>query len=178
MILPVLAWIGFFSMIAQVLLMRELLVSFEGNELSLGIVLGGWLIWTGIGSAAWGVVCPQAGDTRAPCRPARFFRPRFCANAGGRAPAPVVSRTNTGGAFRPDCAGVPLPAVVTPLFPVGRAFSCCQRGPQHSYDRGPGGRPCLSARSGRRRSRGPARILSPGRDLRPCRSPPLLGLRI
>jgi len=56
MILPVLAWIGFFSMLSQVLLMRELLVSFEGNELSLGIILAAWLIWTGIGSAAWGVI--------------------------------------------------------------------------------------------------------------------------
>ncbi|RPI23941.1 MAG: hypothetical protein EHM61_18480 [Acidobacteria bacterium] len=50
MILPVLAWIGLFSMLAQVLLMRELLVTFEGNELSLGIVLAAWLIGTGSGS--------------------------------------------------------------------------------------------------------------------------------
>ncbi len=56
MILPVLAWIGFFSMLSQVLLMRELLVSFEGNELSLGIILAAWLVWTGIGSAVWGLI--------------------------------------------------------------------------------------------------------------------------
>ncbi|RPJ81570.1 MAG: hypothetical protein EHM18_16750, partial [Acidobacteria bacterium] len=56
MILPVLAWIGFFSMLSQVLLLRELLVSFEGNELSLGLVLAAWLIWTGIGSAIWGLI--------------------------------------------------------------------------------------------------------------------------
>ncbi len=56
MILPVLAWIGFFSMLSQVLLMRELLVSFEGNELSLGIILAAWLVWSGIGSAVGGLV--------------------------------------------------------------------------------------------------------------------------
>jgi len=59
MILPVLAWIGFFSMLSQVLLMRELLVSFEGNELSLGIILAAWLVWTGIGSAVWGLIAKR-----------------------------------------------------------------------------------------------------------------------
>ncbi len=59
MILSVLAWIGFFSMLSQVLLMRELLVSFEGNELSLGIVLAAWLLWTGIGSAVWGLIASR-----------------------------------------------------------------------------------------------------------------------
>ncbi|MFB3905127.1 MAG: hypothetical protein ACE15E_16885 [Acidobacteriota bacterium] len=59
MIVPVLAWIGFFSMLSQVLLMRELLVSFEGNELSLGIVLAAWLIWTGAGSAFWGLIAKR-----------------------------------------------------------------------------------------------------------------------
>jgi spermidine synthase len=56
MIVPVLAWIGFFSMLSQVLLMRELLVSFEGNELSLGIILAAWLVWSGVGSAVWGLI--------------------------------------------------------------------------------------------------------------------------
>lgn len=42
--------IGLTSMAGQIVLMRELLVVFYGNELSLGITLGSWLFWVGIGS--------------------------------------------------------------------------------------------------------------------------------
>ena len=42
--------IGFTSIAAQVLLMRELVVIFYGNELSLGVMLGVWLFWTAVGS--------------------------------------------------------------------------------------------------------------------------------
>lgn len=43
--------IGFTSITAQVLLMRELVVIFYGNELSLGVMLGVWLFWTALGSS-------------------------------------------------------------------------------------------------------------------------------
>lgn len=47
--------VGFTSVIAQVVLMRELMVVFGGNEISLGIVLSCWLVWTAVGSAVpWG----------------------------------------------------------------------------------------------------------------------------
>jgi spermidine synthase len=42
---------GFAATIAQVLLLRELLVLFHGNEMSAGIALAGWLLWTSAGSA-------------------------------------------------------------------------------------------------------------------------------
>jgi len=42
--------IGFTSMVGQILLMRELIIVFYGNELSLGVILSGWLFWVGIGS--------------------------------------------------------------------------------------------------------------------------------
>lgn len=45
--------IGFTSMAAQIVLMRELMVVFYGNELSLGITLAGWLFWVAMGS--WGI---------------------------------------------------------------------------------------------------------------------------
>lgn len=45
--------IGFTSMAVQIVLMRELMVVFYGNELSLGITLGGWLFWVAMGS--WGI---------------------------------------------------------------------------------------------------------------------------
>jgi len=51
----IIAAVGFTSIVGQILLMRELIVVFYGNELSLGIMLGGWLFWVGAGSllAAW-----------------------------------------------------------------------------------------------------------------------------
>ena len=48
-IFPVLM-LGVVSQIGQVLLLRELLMVFHGNELAIGIILSAWLAWTGIGS--------------------------------------------------------------------------------------------------------------------------------
>ena len=42
---------GFVATIAQVLLLRELLVLFHGNEMSTALALAGWLLWTSLGSA-------------------------------------------------------------------------------------------------------------------------------
>ncbi len=43
-------YIGFGSILSQILLVREFLVSFYGNELSIGIIFACWLVWIGIGS--------------------------------------------------------------------------------------------------------------------------------
>jgi len=48
--------IGITSMVAQIVLMRELLVVFYGNELSLGLTLASWLFWIAFGSWAIGRV--------------------------------------------------------------------------------------------------------------------------
>lgn len=45
---------GFAASIAQVLILRELLVLFLGNELSTGLVFTCWLLWTALGSALGG----------------------------------------------------------------------------------------------------------------------------
>ena len=45
--------IGFGETVGQVVLIRELLVNFQGNELSLGIVLACWFIMIAFGS--WGL---------------------------------------------------------------------------------------------------------------------------
>jgi spermidine synthase len=45
-----LALIGFSAVIGQIVLMRELIVVFNGNEMSLGIMLATWLFWTATGS--------------------------------------------------------------------------------------------------------------------------------
>jgi len=51
---PVLILIGFTAAIAQIVLMRELMVVFCGNEISLGLMLGSWLFWTAVGSGIAG----------------------------------------------------------------------------------------------------------------------------
>jgi len=47
---PVLAALGFTSIIAQVVLIREFVAVFYGNELSLGLILATWLFWVAVGS--------------------------------------------------------------------------------------------------------------------------------
>lgn len=42
---------GFAATVAQILLLRELLILFHGNEMSTALVLAGWLLWTALGSA-------------------------------------------------------------------------------------------------------------------------------
>jgi len=46
--------IGFSSLVAQMLLLRELLVVFAGNELSIGVIFANWLILGGLGSLIMG----------------------------------------------------------------------------------------------------------------------------
>ncbi len=41
--------LGVVSQLSQVVLLRELLMVFQGNELSIGIILSAWLAWTGVG---------------------------------------------------------------------------------------------------------------------------------
>jgi spermidine synthase len=47
-----LAATGFSAVVGQIVLMRELIQVFNGNEISLGILLGTWLLWTAVGSGA------------------------------------------------------------------------------------------------------------------------------
>ena len=42
--------IGFTASIAQIALLRELLAAFGGNEMSIGLALAGWLLWTAAGA--------------------------------------------------------------------------------------------------------------------------------
>jgi spermidine synthase len=50
----ILVLIGFTATVAQIVLMRELMVVFYGNEISLGVMLASWLLWTAIGSSVLG----------------------------------------------------------------------------------------------------------------------------
>ena len=60
----VLSLIGFTSVIAQIVLMRELIVVFYGNEISLGIMLVGWLLWTALGSGLAGKLAARRLEAR------------------------------------------------------------------------------------------------------------------
>ena len=46
-------YLGFLSTVTQILLLKELLISFYGNELSIGIILSVWLFWVAAG-CFWG----------------------------------------------------------------------------------------------------------------------------
>lgn len=45
---------GFTATVAQIIILRELLVLFYGNELSAGLIFAGWLLWSGLGSGLSG----------------------------------------------------------------------------------------------------------------------------
>ena len=62
--LAVLILIGFTAVIAQIVLMRELMVVFCGNEMSLGLVLASWLLWTAIGCVALGRLATRTRNPR------------------------------------------------------------------------------------------------------------------
>jgi spermidine synthase len=55
----VLILIGFTAVTAQIVLMRELLVLFSGAEISLGLMLASWLLWTAAGSGILGRFAPR-----------------------------------------------------------------------------------------------------------------------
>lgn len=46
-----LALCGFTAVVGQIVLMRELIQVFNGNEIALGMLLATWLLWTSVGSA-------------------------------------------------------------------------------------------------------------------------------
>lgn len=52
---------GFSFTVTQGLLIRELLVAFFGNELSIGLILGNWLILEAVGSGLLGKLADRWG---------------------------------------------------------------------------------------------------------------------
>jgi spermidine synthase len=62
-LVPALFLMGFTSVVAQVLLIRELMVAFYGNELSLGIIFFNWLIMVALGSFVFGRLADRLGTS-------------------------------------------------------------------------------------------------------------------
>ncbi len=60
--------LGFGSQLAQVVLLRELLTVFFGHELSIGIILAGWMFWVGTGSAIAARLAPRLRHPMAAAR--------------------------------------------------------------------------------------------------------------
>jgi len=55
---------GFTSIVGQIVLLREIVVLFNGNELSLGSALAAWLAWTAAGSSLAGVLVRNRANVR------------------------------------------------------------------------------------------------------------------
>src|ERR1035437_9813873 len=60
----VLTLTGFSAVLGQIVLMRELMVIFSGNEISLGIMLAAWLFWTAFGSILYSTLAPRKIHSR------------------------------------------------------------------------------------------------------------------
>ncbi len=58
----VLLVIGFSATVAQIILLRELMVVAYGNEISLGVMLACWLLWTALGSSLLGPLAVRAAE--------------------------------------------------------------------------------------------------------------------
>ncbi|MCJ7663229.1 MAG: hypothetical protein MUO24_03200, partial [Desulfobacterales bacterium] len=50
---------GMGALLAQIILLRELMKVFSGNELTTGIMLAAWLLWTALGSALMGMLADR-----------------------------------------------------------------------------------------------------------------------
>lgn len=60
----ILVLVGFTAVIGQIVLMRELMLLFSGNELSVGIMLATWLLWTATGSSLTGTFAHRLSSAR------------------------------------------------------------------------------------------------------------------
>jgi len=58
----VLILIGFTATVAQIVLLRELMVVSYGNEISLGVMLASWLLWTAVGSSVLGRIASRSAS--------------------------------------------------------------------------------------------------------------------
>ena len=99
--------LGAFSQVAQAVLIREGLVVFYGNEVSLGAFYGAWLFWLGLGSLA-ALRLRDGAD-----RVGRVGGPRHPPG-----PAPGAGAPGTGPALGAPGPGCLLQRVCSPRGPV------------------------------------------------------------
>lgn len=136
------AVLGFFDIVAQLVLVREMMVWSLGNELSMGIALGAWLFWMGAGALLGGVWMGRSRRARwwllglsvwvAAAVPAvivliREFRHVAGMGQGEILPVMMVLRY-TVAALAPVC------------FPAGMLFAAAVRWAEEADGAGAGGR--------------------------------------
>ncbi len=126
--------IGFAAILGQIILMRELLIVFYGNELSTGVVLANWLIWTSASSLGAeketaGKGHPFGGDEYGLCRDSLRGNDNPCLSGIFRIPLLELSSLAVAnfsrGSHRPygapqssarsDCSTVTLEGGIPPL---------------------------------------------------------------
>jgi len=61
-VVAALVLIGFTATVAQIVLLRELMVISYGNEISLGVMLASWLLWTALGSGVLGRLAARVSN--------------------------------------------------------------------------------------------------------------------
>ncbi len=59
--LPAVLVLGLVGQVGQVLLLRELLMVFHGNEFSMGLILAAWMAWVSVGSRLGAIVAERNG---------------------------------------------------------------------------------------------------------------------
>jgi spermidine synthase len=101
---------GFSAVVGQIVLMRELIVVFNGNEISLGIMLATWLFWTAVGSGL------SSGMRMGASRPRRATAALQCLQAVSL-PATIWALRASKSIFQtvPDELVGPLPMLLTTL---------------------------------------------------------------
>lgn len=105
---------GFTAAVAQIVLLRELMVVFYGNEISIGLMLASWLLWTAAGSSL-------AGKPAARGRHPRRLMAAIQTLIAGVLPGAVLAVGAAKGLLQTVPGEVlgPAPALVTSLVVLG-----------------------------------------------------------
>lgn len=113
--------VGFLTVSTQIILLREMMVFFYGNELSTGIVLMIWLIWTALGSYAGTIGAGRVSRLMNPTHSPTLF-PGLLAVLGILAPFTIIlvriSKTHLG-ISQGEIIGIGITTAITlaVLFP-------------------------------------------------------------
>jgi hypothetical protein len=106
----VLVLIGFTATVAQIVLLRELMVVSYGNEISLGVMLASWLLWTALGSSVLGRLSARASDPKKLMATLQVLLGGFVACnrlRGARYPRPVSRVSGRTSRTCPDLSRLP-----------------------------------------------------------------------
>jgi spermidine synthase len=129
--------LGFTTTVAQVLLVRELVAVFYGNELVLGLILAAWLAWGALGAGLSGRLfsCSRKSEGHIPAQAVPGMGPsghRASCSQGSEDRVPVQEALGVGlSGHRASCSQgaedrVPVQEALG-VGPSGRLFSCSHK---------------------------------------------------